>query len=320
MTLSALAGEIDAEVARVTSIEPEELYRLRTGTLDNQAGSYGQFFSTMDIAVGMLRDYASYTLYPMVRLARADDVPVDQVRRTLLEFETVYSNYLGYSGLETLARFATALRAMAPDADKADLAVAIAALARYANRLTAWSHHYFPWALGHQFKYPNPTEAVGWEPIDEPPPSLDGPGPFIRLRWDPLGVEVRAQLAGAKNPDLCAELLAALPFTVLQDHAVVTGKSMFAWTPLMSTAPIHAREEIRRAPIGRLRYSQGTGQKLVLQHGPTSETILAPVLGRVVAEDLHLVAAVGEAVWASTFEDKSLIWLTVTGGTPSAGF
>ncbi len=310
--ISLLVAEIDAAVLAITTVEPEELRRLRTGQLGNQAGSYGQYFSTLDIAAGMLRDYAGYTLYPLVRLARSEDVSDAQMRRLLMEFDPQYSNYLGYSGLTTLAGFAARLRACAPAASKAELAAGLAALNRYANRVNAWCHHHFPWSLGQQFRYGGEDADTAIPPPAALPPPLSPDDTLILMRWEPLGIEVRAALAVDQNPELCRDLLDTLPFTVLQEHAVVTGKSMFAWTPAMSTAPVHVREKINEAPLGRLRFSQGTGQKLIVQYGPTTEDLLAPVLGQVVAEDVDKLDAVGAAAWTSAFEDKQEIWLTVT--------
>lgn len=306
-----LVQEIDAASAAIVREEPVEMRRLRTGALESQAGSYGQYFSTYDIAAGMLRDYAGYTLFPLVRMARDPAIPVEHIRRMIEEFDGPYSNYLGYSGLRTLGDFAVRLRGLAPTASKAELAELLAALNRFANRTNAWCHHFFPWDMGEKFRYDGAEAPDLYDPpADYVPPTADTAD--IVLRWEPLGVEMRAQLAKAANPELCADLLAALPFTVLQDHAVVTGKSMYAWAPILSTAPVHVKERINQAPLGRLRFSQGTGQKLIVQYGPTSEDLLAPVLGQIVGEDLHLLDVVGEAVWASTFQDKSPIWVTVT--------
>ena len=63
--------------------------------------------------------------------------------------------------------------------------------------------------------------------------------------------------------------------------------------------------------MGRLRFSQRTGQKLVVQYGAVTETILSPVLGQVVPADIGKLAGVGAVVLASTFTTKSPIFLTV---------
>ncbi len=309
--LSRLAAEIDRATAEITLREPDDLRRLRCGELDNRAGSYGQFFSTLDIAAGMLRDYAGYTLYPLVRMARDRSIDDDTMRRLVLEFDPQYTHYLAYSGLVTLGRFAARLRELLPDAGREDIAAALAALNRYANRTNAWCHHYFPWSLGGD-RYRYRDEAPAPPPPAAKPPPLSAADTLVKLRWEPLGIEVRAALAVDRNPELCQDLLDALPFTVLQEHAVVTGKSMFAWTPVMSTAPVPVKEQINLAPVGRLRFSQNTGQKLIVQYGPTSEDLLAPVLGQVVAEDIDKLDAVGAAAWSSNFETPREIWLTVS--------
>jgi len=309
--LARLTAQIDAATAAITLREPDDLHRLRSGQLDNHAGSYGQYFTTLDIAAGMLRDYAGYTLYPLVRLARDAAVDDATVVRMLHAFDPQYTHYLGYSGLTTLADFAQRLRAAAAGAPRAELAQALASLNRYANRTNAWCHHFFPWSLGgERYRYqgePPPASS----PIADPPRLSQG-DTLITLAWEPLGIRVRAALAVKGNPDLCRDVLDALPFTVLQEHAVVTGQSMFAWTPLLSTAPVPVREKINQAPRGRLRFSQNTGQKLIIQYGPTSEDLFAPVLGHVVAEDVHLLDAVGTAAWASNFGQPRELWLSVT--------
>lgn len=306
-SMSAYVEEVDAETLRIESEEPVELQKLRTGALDDRAGSYGQYFGTWDIASGMLRDFSMYTLYPLLRIARAQQVA--DLQPFIEELFEPYTNYLGYSGMPTLERFSLGLRSLAKSADKGEIEVGLCAYFRYANRLYSWVYHYFPWGLGEHFVYsdeagieqPSPLEAEPSHPSD----------PMIRMTWPELNTSVRATLAMSANPELCTELYQSLPFKIIQSHPMVSGKSLFAWTPLASTAPIRAREEIRLAPKGRLRFSQRTGQKLILQYGPTTETIMAPVLGMVLHEDLDKLDAVGEAIWDSVYKTKQKIWLEV---------
>lgn len=301
--------DIGAETDRIATLEPEELRRLRTGTLENHAGSYGQYFGTWDIAHGMLRDFAFYSLYPLLRIARTE--PTAPLASLCDELFEPYTNYLGYSGLPTLERFGLRLRAIARDADPAAIDRCLSAYLIYVNRLYAWAYHHFPWNLGENFRYPDAVRAGLAEDAPTAPP-LAFDGPSIRLTWAELGVSVRAVLAASLNPELVEDFLAAVPFAVLQQHPMVTGESMFAWgAPIASTAPIRVREEIRLAPKGRLRFSQRTGQKIVVQYGPTTETIMSPVLGAVVAEDIDLLDAVGRAVWEGTYASKKLTFLRV---------
>jgi hypothetical protein len=291
--------------------EPEEIRALRTGTVPLHPGSYGQYFTTWDLANGILRDYAM-NLYQLLRVAAGEDLSPEAVITVMQTWDPIYSNYLGYSGFPGLQQQAARVR-QPPVPDRATLVASLSALTEYANRLAAWSHHYFPWSLGEHYRYETTSDQV-----PSPPPGKDiadacsSPARRVplRLTWEPLGIEVTAEVMADLNEALCTDLLAALPFTVLQDHAVVSGQSMYAWAPLVSIAPTPITERICDAPAGRLRFSQATGNKLVIQYGPTTETLRVPVLGRVATGDLDVLAKVGRAVWDSTFRTKEKIWLT----------
>jgi hypothetical protein len=305
--------DISVEITRISKEEPDENRKMRLGLLDDRAGCYGQYFGTWDIAHGMLRDCSMYAVYPLVRMARQPEMR-GMIGPLADELLATYTNYLGYSGFPHLEHFGDRMRALLKVAADDDVERMLSAFLLYVNRLYCWAYHYFPWNLGEHFKYPD----TGRDAVDAAPAAdLGGEdrfaasGPLIRMTWEPLGVSVRARLASNLNPELCDDFTAALPFRVLQEHPMVTGESMFAWAPMTSTAPIRVKEEIRTAPLGRLRFSQRTGQKLVVQYGVTKETILTPVLGRVVAEDLDKLPAVGRAVWRAVYETKELIWLHV---------
>lgn len=310
-SLRDVVEKVRERTAAIMDREPEEIRAFRTGTLDNKAGSYGQYFGTWDIAAGMMRDYSMYTWYPLVQIVENERIPLDQFKFILDSFDHPYSNYLRYSGFPEMGHLAFALREHLPKAaSRAEAVEAVRAFCMYTNKLAAWSFHYFPWGLGKQFRYDKP---------EEPAPSIADPsrrvhirnGRKIRLTWEPIGVTVDAYLATSENPELCKDILDALPFRIVQDHAVVTGESIYAWTPLISTAPIRVRERICDAPKGRLRFSQSTGQKFIVQYGPTTEDLAQPVLGEIVPEHADRLDAVGRKVWESTFETKELIWLTV---------
>ncbi|MBI1778115.1 MAG: hypothetical protein HYR63_22480 [Proteobacteria bacterium] len=310
-SLSELTDALKARTSEMMTDEPDEIRQFRSGTLENKAGSYGQYFGTWDIAAGMVRDYSMYTMYPILQLAENPRLDHEQFRAVLEALDPPYSNYLRYSGFPQMGEYAAALRSLIGRNQSRDEVIqAMRAYVAYTNRMAAWSFHYFPWGLGKHFQYAEPDVA---------PPDISDlkrrvrikNGQPIRLTWQPLGVSVKAVLATNENPELCEDLLRALPFTILQDHAVVTGESMYAWTPVVSTAPIRVRERICDAPRGRLRYSQSTGQKLIVQYGPTTEDLAQPVLGEVLEPDAARLAAVGRKVWESTYETKERIWLTV---------
>jgi hypothetical protein len=312
------AGGLRELTERLCTQEPEEIRRLRTGTLAHRAGSYGQYFTTWDLANGILRDY-SMNLYQWLRIAADETLPAGHVLTMLRTADPIYSTYLGYSGFETLAHGAERLLRR-DDHDRASLLAGLSELTGYVNRLTAWSHHQFPWHLGgEQYRYPQDGAVVPPCAYTPTPGSVTPEGRperrvRVRLRWEPYGLEAVGELATDLNEELCREFLAALPFTVLQDHAVVSGRTMYAWTPLVSLAPTPVTERICDAPDGRLRYSMATGNKLVVQYGPANEPLRVPVLGQVVPEDLGVLEKVGALVWESTFRSKEPVWLTVRPG------
>ncbi|MGI4815296.1 MAG: hypothetical protein ACRYG5_14520 [Janthinobacterium lividum] len=313
-SLGEWTDEVRTLTESIMTVEPHEVALLRRGEMENMAGSYGQYFGTWDIAHGMLRDYSMYTLYPFVGLAEDPQMEIQHISKVLNALDPAYSNYLRYSGFPEMGRLAVALRALvAKSASRADVVDALRAFTAYAGRLQAWSFHYFPWGLGEHFRYSESALASPPVPVADMGATRAHikDGQRIRISWEPLGITVHGVLASKENPELCADLIAALPFTIIQDHAVVTGESMYAWTPIVSTAPIHLRERICDAPIGRLRYSQSTGQKFIVQYGPTTEDLSQPVLGEIDAADADKLAEVGRRVWQSTFETKELIWMKV---------
>ncbi|MFJ4778731.1 hypothetical protein [Streptomyces sp. NPDC088762] len=301
--------ELRELITSFISKEPPEIHEIRTGTLPELPGSYGQYFTAWDFSNSIVRDYAM-NLYQLTRMATDENLSVENVLTVFRTLDPIYSTFLGYNGFPTLAKYAEQVGQ--PADSRGELVDRLATFTEYANRLTAWSHHYFPWDLGEHYRYPT-NGAL------EPPAYTPAPVPIeesiqripVRLTWQPLGVEVEAELYSDLNQQLCMDVLKSLPFTVLQDHAVVSGESMYAWAPLVSVAPTPVRERICDAPVGRLRFSQATGNKVIVQYGPTSETLSSPVLGKVIDSHTDRLAEVGKAVWDSTFRSKELIWLTV---------
>lgn len=305
-TFADLIQQIRAETENAASAEPEGYNKLRTGRLESRPGCDSAYFGAFDIAHGMLRDFAMYTVYPALVIHRTHR----DSRQTAIivgeMFPTVV-NYLGFSGFPELRKLGTAFAAAAKDFDADQMDEALSAFLRYVNTLYAWAYHYFLWDAADHMRYAEPEIHLE-HPIAD---TLEPTNTLIKLRWEPLGIEVRAFLAVNHNSELCQEILAALPFTCLQTHPMAAGESLMAWSPLTSTAPTPFKEEIRKAPVGRLRFNARTGQKFIVQYGRTSEDIMAPVIGSVLEEDRHKLAEVGAEVRESTYRTKKEIWLTV---------
>lgn len=309
-SLSKVVEAVLEETDSIRTTEPEEIYKIRTGNLDNRAGTGAQYFTTWDFVNGMIRDQSMYTWYHFVELAESENFSLEQLCTVINLFDHPYSNYLRYSGFPKLGALAFALREHLPSAESRQEAIdAVRAFCAYTNLLSAWSFHYFPWDLGKQrFIYDSA------EPPSPPLTDLSRrvrirDGRKVKLTWEPLGIAVEAVLAVNENPELCADIIQELPFTILQDHAVVSGESMYAWAPVVSTAIVHVRERQCDAPPGRIRFSQGTGNKLIIQYGGVTEDIATPVLGEVMPGHMGRLVEVGRRVLKSTFETKEPIWL-----------
>lgn len=134
----------------------------------------------------------------------------------------------------------------------------------------------------------------------------------ILLQWPELGLSAKAELADNLNPELCDEVWKALPVSSIINNAVVTDGSMYCWIPLLSFAPVHVKERIDCAPAGRLRYSQNTGNKIIIQYGECNEDVYAAVLGKVCEEDLDVIREVGRRAKEAIFMTKDELHIEVS--------
>lgn len=144
----------------------------------------------------------------------------------------------------------------------------------------------------------------------------------ILLEWPDLQLSAVAELADDKNPELCDDLWNALPLCSIMNNAVITDGSMYCWLPLLSFAPIHFKERIDQAPVGRLRYSQATGNKLIVQYSQCYEDVNGTVLGAVIPEHVDIIKQVGEKARESIFMTKQELHIKVSrldgsGGAPA---
>lgn len=147
-------------------------------------------------------------------------------------------------------------------------------------------------------------------------------GRKIDVTWPELGITIVAELADELNPELCEEFWRDLPFRVMQAHPVVSGESLYAWTPTISTAPVRHTIKLSDCQPGDMRYSQKTGNKFSINYGRSTETLAQPILGKVLPEYLPLLPKVGKAIWNNLVFEKSHIFVEVkphAGETPFNG-
>lgn len=127
------------------------------------------------------------------------------------------------------------------------------------------------------------------------------------IEWPDLGIKVAADMLDDKNPDMINEIWENLPLHAIQEHAMVTGKSMYSWVPMISLAKPQYQMMIKDTPPGVVSYSQKTGNKLIVRYGECTEDLLTPVLGFVRKEQLSELEKVAEAIWKNYSADKKPI-------------
>jgi hypothetical protein len=137
-------------------------------------------------------------------------------------------------------------------------------------------------------------------------------GRKIEIEWPKYGKKVTALMLDNENPELCGEFWKHLPFECVQEHGVVTGDIIYCWTPLVNTEPVRVQNKHTEAPVGRVSYSQGTGNKIIIKYGLCSEDLNAPILAQVIENDLEDLKWVSKEIWNNTMGKKEIIKVIFT--------
>lgn len=314
-SLNEVLRSLDFAILRNDKDEPADLKALRTGRIPIGAG--GQYGSTWEFVWGLLRDLPMGAWHPLVQFC---DTGLGKSRRCLANEQIVdlmvalnkpYFPFLRYAGFTEMADLFDGAIKFAPTATRAELGLITRGFLRYLNRYTSYCLFYFDWkVLGDKYPYDTTLAAVA--------PNVDfsrrvriTSGQKIRMSWDKLGVVVYGYLATNENPVLCSDFIQCLPFEALHMHVMVSGKSTYAWAPIVTTAPAPVTERQCDAPVGRLRFSQATGMKLIVQYGTVTEDVETPVLGEIFPQYQRILTRVGDALWSSTYNTKEEIKVRV---------
>ena len=134
------------------------------------------------------------------------------------------------------------------------------------------------------------------------------------IEWPELRVKVEAVLEDVRNFDLINEIWRNLPMTSVQEHAMVTGKSMYCWVPMISVSEIPYQMMIKKTPPGVVSYSQKTGNKIIVRYGKVTEDLMTPIVGFVLQEQIPILERVGKIVWDNYITGKKPIFVTFTQG------
>lgn len=136
----------------------------------------------------------------------------------------------------------------------------------------------------------------------------------VWMEWPDFDIKIPFELEDNQNRGLCDEVWDALPFQTIQEHGVVSGKLIYTWAPLVSLADAPLQQLHSEAPVGRVAYSQGTGNKIIIIYGEISEDLPAPVLGLIPDEYHEQLKVVGEKIWHNTVGPKTIYTVRFTRG------
>ncbi|MEM4383383.1 MAG: hypothetical protein QXH32_02320 [Candidatus Caldarchaeum sp.] len=148
---------IDEEAERIRLSAPDEVKKIfKYGLIESEAGSYGQYFSTMVFAEGDIRALAYYNLNNLLFLIDEGDFTLEQLKKLFRLYVPLSSEFLSYCGFKRLWEFVRqTLQVLDELKDKEELKQLLTSLALYVAHLHSWVHFAFPWHLGILFRRPS---------------------------------------------------------------------------------------------------------------------------------------------------------------------
>lgn len=148
-----LKQDIETSFQAMQLEEPVELRNLRTNAAGTEAGSFGAYWGAIDFAVGMVRDLAGYTMYPLLMMAYKPNFTLEHIRDAYMLLMPPYTNYLGYSGMFELREFCCRFRECFDEFESKDEFIEVfKVFLMYVNKTVAWTYHYFTWEIGYEWQ------------------------------------------------------------------------------------------------------------------------------------------------------------------------
>ena len=312
-SLSNVVEEIRAKTDAIMSDEPEEIRAFRTGSLDNKAGSFGQYFGTWDIAAGMMRDYSMYTYYPLVQLVENESIALDQfISHSSTPSTILTATIFATAAFPEMGHLAFALRDGCPRAALASEAVeAVRAFCMYTNKLAAWSFHYFPWGLGKHFSYAQPRGAGAFDRRSVLAASASrtaGRSAYLGAARRDRGCPSRGErepgaLPGYRERASRSRSCRTMPWSLANRCT----RGRLSSPPLLSAFASASATRRRAVSASRSRPARSSSSNT----GRRPRICAQPVLGEIIPEHAAGWMRSAEGSWESTFETKELIWMTV---------
>ncbi len=156
-------NELIAEKVKMKFDPPLELKKVYAGILPYNAGSRGQYFTTIVMLSATVEMYhgGPGTSVGMYMFLRDPDFTLNHCKKIFLNqglhFNTMFA---GYAGLETLYKLThDVINVLDELQNKEEMLELMTAYFTYTTKLASWCHHLFPWSLGIKaFKKKTPEE------------------------------------------------------------------------------------------------------------------------------------------------------------------
>lgn len=149
MTSEELLARINEAIERTWLDEPEDLRRIRHGVVDSEAGSYGQWFTTILFAQSEVRGLCYNATTHVLALSDDDSFTLEQLKTIArITFEGRVG-FLNYVGLRELCGLYNDLMDLQPSiSDRQVFVDLLNALRVYGVRYHMWAEYSFPWEVG----------------------------------------------------------------------------------------------------------------------------------------------------------------------------
>ncbi len=153
--------KIETETTRIWSEESDDIARLRMGIVPGQAGSFGQYFSTLVFALTYTLALGEHVVYGLVKGADNEKITLQSLKELTKEHFVVGFRapmFVGYVLAPKAETFAEDIVAALDTVETpADFKTLLGSYFTYLNILHWWLHVYFPWSLGGVFEQVDST-------------------------------------------------------------------------------------------------------------------------------------------------------------------
>lgn len=155
-TPQAVLSELANAREAIWSVMPDEVRRLGAGIQPRGTGSFGQYFTPIMFAEGLMRNAGDELLWNLREVAADEASDLATVKRFISLTMDKKAHFIDFIGMpETGALFLRVVAAIESTEDRTTIVKLLDAAMIYANRMHLWIDSVFPWAIANAFPQPD---------------------------------------------------------------------------------------------------------------------------------------------------------------------